>query len=194
MDMQTKADALSWLDLPETAQASAESDKLFPLLVAKQGYVRNQLRVVAHKPALMSAVARLGDAVVRDPGGSLSGAEREMMALVVSAENRCDPCVFSHAAALRGHGWTAERVALVEVNYRRAGLSHRERALADYAIKVTRAPAEVEPSDLDLLRAAGVDEHGILEAAAVIAFFNFSNRLNSGLGVRANSEAFAANR
>ena len=83
---------------------------------------------------------------------------------------------------------------MVEVNYRRAGLSPRERALADYALKITRAAAEVEPADLQTLRDAGVDEHGILEAAAVAAYFNFSNRLNSALGVRANTEAYAANR
>ncbi len=184
----------SWLQLPDPAPATPEIRRIFDAFEAKQGFVRNQLRVLAHKPAIMEALHALGNSIARDRNGSLSGAERELIALVVSVENRCDPCVFSHAAALRGHGWSAERVGVVEVNYRRAELSPRERALADYALKVTRAAAEVEPADLQTLRDAGVDEHGILEAAAVTAFFNFSNKFNSALGVRANGQSYAANR
>jgi uncharacterized peroxidase-related enzyme len=124
----------------------------------------------------------------------LAPRERELIALVVSVENRCEACVFAHAAALRGYSGDAEWVAIIEVNYRRAALSPRERALADYALKVTRKPAEVEPADLQTLRDAGVPEQGVLEAATVAAYFNLTNRLNSGLGIHANSEAYRANR
>ena len=93
-----------------------------------------------------------------------------------------------------GHSGDAEWVATIEVNYRRAPLSTRERALADFALKITRSPAEVEPADLQALRDAGVPEEGVLEAATVAAYFNFTNRLNSGLGIHANSEAYRANR
>ena len=86
-------------------------------------------------------------------------------------------------AALRGYSGDAEWVATIEVNYRRASLSTRERALADFALKITRSLAEVEPADLQALRDAGV-----------AAYFNFTNRLNSGLGIHANSEAYRANR
>jgi uncharacterized peroxidase-related enzyme len=132
--------------------------------------------------------------VVRDSEGALSPRERELIALVVSVENRCEACVFGHAAALRQITGDAEWVATVEVNYRRAPLTARERALADYALKVTRAPAEIEPTDLQALRDAGVPEAGLLGAAAVAAYFNLSNRLNSALGIRANSQAYVAYR
>ena len=144
--------------------------------------------------ALLAAVTGLGDAAVRDEQGALSPREREMIALVVSVENRCEPCVFGHAAALRALGAEPEWVATMEVNYRRADLTKRERALADYAIKVTRAAAEIAPKDLDALRDSCVPEQGILEAAAVAAYFNFSNRLNSALGIKANVEALQAHR
>jgi uncharacterized peroxidase-related enzyme len=193
LDAATTA-APSWLRLPDPAPATQVVAAIFAQTREKTGYVRNQQRVLAHKPAVLTALTALGDAVVRDPGGVLSPRERELIALVVSAENRCEPCVFGHAAALRGHGGEAEWVATIEVNYRRAGLSARERALADYALKVTRAPAEVEPEDLQSLRDAGVPEQGILEVATVAAYFNLSNRLNSGLGVHANGEAYRANR
>lgn len=185
--------AILWLDLP-VATATPAVDTIFATTEAKLGYVRNQQRVLAHKPDILVALTAPGDAVVRDAAGVMSPRERELIALVVSAENRCEPCVFGHAAALRGQSGDAEWVATIEVNYRRAGLAPRERALADDALKLTRAPAEVEPADLQALRDAGVPEPGIVEAAAVAAYFNLSNRLNSGLGLRANGEAYAANR
>ena len=83
-----------------------------------------------------------------------------------------------------------EWVAAIEVNYRRAELTPRERALADYAIKATRHAAEVEPADLQALRDAGIPELGLLEAACVVAYFNLTNRLNSALGIPANPEAY----
>jgi len=190
----TATDAPSWLRFPGAPPASTQTDAIFAATREKLGYVRHQQEVLAHKPAILAGVAALGDAVVRDPSGALSPRERELIALVVSVENRCEACVFGHAAALRGHSGDPEWVATIEVNYRRAALSPRERALADYAIQVTRAPSEILPTDLAPLRETGIGEDGILEAAAVAAYFNFSNRLNSALGIRANAEAYRANR
>jgi len=188
------AAGLSWLQLRNGPPSSAQTDAVFAATRGRLGYVRNQQRVLAYKPALLAAVTGLGDTVVRDEEGALSPRERELIALVVSVENRCEPCVFGHAAALRGHGGDPEWVATIEVNYRRADLTRRERALADYAIKVTRAAAEIGPKDLEALRDSGVPEQGILEAASIAAYFNFSNRLNSALGIKANVEALQANR
>jgi uncharacterized peroxidase-related enzyme len=188
------AEQPSWLRFAEPPPASAPTEAIFAATREKIGYVRHQQQVLAQKPALLAAVTALGDAVVRDPQGALSPRERELIALVVSVENRCEACVFGHAAALRQHSGDGAWVATIEVNYRRAALSARERALADYALQVTRAPAEIEPAGLVPLRDAGISEAGILEAAAVAAYFNFSNRLNSALGIRANGEAYRANR
>ena len=185
---------LSWLRFAEPARITPAVREIFAATEAKLGYVRNQQRVFAHKPNILAALAQLSAAVTQDPESTLSPRERELIALVVSAENRCEACVFGHAAALRGITGDAEWVATIEVNYRRAKLTERERALADYAIKLTRAAAEVEPADVNLLRDAGISEIGIIEAASVIAYFNLSNRLNSGLGLRANGEAYAAHR
>jgi len=184
----------SWLRFADPPPVSSETEAIFAATREAVGYVRNQQRVLAHKPRALAAVTALGNAVVRDGEGVLTPRERELIALVVSVENRCEACVFAHAAALRGHSGDPEWVATIEVNYRRAELTRRERSLADYALKVTRASAEVEPADLQALRDAGVPELGVLEAATVVAYFNFTNRLNSGLGIRANAEALEANR
>jgi uncharacterized peroxidase-related enzyme len=186
--------APSWLNLPDPAPLTPEVKAIFSATRDKLGYVRNQQRVLAHKPAYLAAVTALGDAIVRDPDGVLSPCERELMALVVSVENRCEACVFAHAAALRERSGDPAWVATIEVNFRRAELSPRERALADYALKATRAAAEIEPADLQALRDAGVPEEGVLEAAAIVAYFNFTNRLNSALGIRANAEAYRGHR
>jgi uncharacterized peroxidase-related enzyme len=180
----------SWLDLPDPAPATPDTTAILEKTRAKLGYVRNQQRVLAHKPAVLAAVGALGDAVVRDEAGVLTPRERELMALVVSADNKCEACVFAHAAALREHSGNPEWVATIEVNYRRAHLTRRERALADFALKVTRRAAEVEPEDLQALRDAGIPEQGLLEAACVAAYFNLTNRLNSALGIPANPEAY----
>jgi uncharacterized peroxidase-related enzyme len=190
----TTSRPVSWLEIAEPPPASAQTDAILAATRDAIGYVRNQQHVLAHRPRVLAAVGALGDAVVRDSEGVLSLMERELMALVVSVENRCEACVFAHAAALRGYSGDTEWVATIEVNYRRAKLSRRQRALADYAIKVTRAPAEIAPNDLQELRDAGVAELGVLEAATVAAYFNLTNRLNSALGIHANVEALQANR
>lgn len=187
------ASDISWLRLPAAHLTPAVRQAL-SATVASIGYIRHQQNVVAHRPALLTATAALAEAVLRDPEGALSLRERELIALVVSAENRCDACVIAHTAALRALGADELWAEQVAINYRRAELTPRERALADYALKVTRAANEVVPDDLDAVRAAGVPEEGLLEAVAVAAFFNLTNRLNSALGIQANREAHASHR
>ena len=134
--------AASWLDLP-SATVTPDVAALFERTEQKLGYVRHSQRATAHRPALTLAQDALSRAVNTDQEGGLTSAERELIALVVSAENRCEPCVFGHAAALRGATGDPARVARIEVNFRHAGLSPRERALADYALRITRAPGEI---------------------------------------------------
>ncbi|WP_376099551.1 peroxidase-related enzyme [Roseomonas sp. CCTCC AB2023176] len=191
--MDAHAPRLSWLDLPE-APRTPEVEAVLAQTRARLGYERNGQHVQAHRPRLLAAAEALSDAVNRDPDAELSPREKELLALVTSVENRCVPCVFAHAAALRKHTGDPLLVAAVEVNWRHAALTPREAALAAYAECLTRAPAAVTRADLDRLREAGLGETAILEAAAVIAYFNLSNRLNSGLGVAPNAEAYAANR
>ena len=192
-DTHRPAQPLSWLDLPQ-APSTPELEDLFERTRQKLGYVRNGQRAIAHRPALAVAQDVLSRAVNSDQPGGLSRRDRELIALVVSAENRCVTCVFAHAAALRQESQDPMWVDQVIANYRHAQLTARERALADFAIAATRAPGELGPEHLDALRTAGVGEVGIIDAAAVTAYFNFSNRLNSALGVPPNAEAHAAGR
>jgi uncharacterized peroxidase-related enzyme len=184
---------ISWLELApadETPEILAALERTR----ARLGYVRNGQAALLHRPGLVLAIEQLSLAATQNPDSGLSRTERELIALVVSIENKCQPCIFTHAAALRGITGDPLWVAKVEANFRHAGLSERERALVDYALLITLDPASIEASDLDLLRDAGIPDADILDAAAVVAYFNFSNRINSALGVVPNTEAFLAHR
>lgn len=120
--------------------------------------------------------------------GHLTNAERELLAVVVSGLNRCTYCAVSHGAALRHYTGDPVTADLVGVNWRQADLSRRQAALAAYAEKLTLAPAEVTPDDLQPLREVGLDEHQILEAVQVIGMFNMTNRVSTALAMVPNVE------
>ena len=123
--------------------------------------------------------------------GSLSKAEREMIAVLVSSINRCFYCLVAHGAALRevtGDPVLAEAIAF---NYRAADLSPRHRALLDFAAKLTADPAAMDEPDRAALRAAGCDDRTILEVAEVAGFFNMSNRIAAATGMLPNPEYHA---
>lgn len=184
---------ISWLELPE-ADVTPEVTEIFERTRERFGHVRNSQRVSATNPHLAVAQDKLSHAVQRAPGISLSDFDRELIAVVVSAQNRCAPCLFVHSALLRELTGDAVLIARLEINDRHVDLSPRHRALADYARKITVAPHEIVPADIDALRAAGLTEREIFDAAAVAAYFNFSNRINNALGIEPDTEAFQANR
>jgi uncharacterized peroxidase-related enzyme len=124
----------------------------------------------------------------------LSAVERELLALVVSVENRCEVCIVTHAAALERGGVAKDLVDILAINWRRAGLNRRWKALAKFASRLTLAPAEADESHLEELRSAGLREREIFEAVQVVGVFNYTNRVNSALGVKLNREAHAAYR
>jgi uncharacterized peroxidase-related enzyme len=189
-----QGEALSWLDLPLAQPTSPELRATFEKALSLFGFIRHAYWVTAHKPMHLVASTGLARALMYDPDSHLSERERELIALVVSVENRCDVCVFGHAAGLRRITADPVLVGQIEINYRRAALPGRERALADFAIKVTRAAAQTSPNDLQLLREAGLDELAILEAAQIVSYFNMSNRLQSALGIKPNAEDYESHR
>ncbi len=118
----------------------------------------------------------------------LSQAEREMISVVVSAENHCLYCLVSHGAELRR--LLADEVLgdRIVFDYRRAGLAARQTAILDYAVKLTREPASCTPQDVDHLRRLGFSDEAIFDMAEVTAMFNYTNRLASAIGMLPNRE------
>jgi uncharacterized peroxidase-related enzyme len=120
------------------------------------------------------------------PSG-LSKLEREMIAVAVSSHNKCYYCLVAHGAAVRALSGDPPLGELIAMNYRTARLSPRERAMLDFAVKLTAEPWLIEDADREALRRAGFTERDIWDIAAVAGFFNMSNRVASATDMRPNS-------
>ncbi|MCC6306029.1 MAG: peroxidase-related enzyme [Rhodobacteraceae bacterium] len=184
---------MSWVRIAP-ATPSPELQKVFEATRARLGYVRNSQIFMAGMPEVPIALDGLSRTLMKEGAGGLSAREKELIALVASVENACVSCTFTHAARLRAISGDPLWTAVVASNYRHAELSPRERAIADYAFRLTAAPAAIDEADLAPLRAAGIAETDIFYVIAITAYFNMTNRLLSGLGMKPNREAFEASR
>ena len=124
----------------------------------------------------------------------LSKLEREMIAVVVSSANRCYYCQVAHGQAVRELSGDPALGELLIMNYRAAVLPPRQRAMLDFAHKMTVAPDAIVAEDRDALRHAGFDARSIWDIAAVAAFFNLSNRMATAVDMLPNPEYHARNR
>lgn len=177
------------------ADLQAQFDALFEEQQSVFGFVPNMFKVLPLNPHMFQGWLSFIKPLLFDPNvGYLDFVEKEMMGLVVSAVNKCHLCLTVHSDTLRGLTRDQAWVEQLGYNYRSVKLTARQRALADYAYLITTRPEEVEGKHLDSLRAVGLNEHEVLEAVFVAAYFNFSNRFATALGIKANAEHFASNR
>lgn len=164
--------------------------KYFAVCQDKLGMVPNVLRAYAFDIAKLNAfTAMYNDLMLGDSG--LTKLEREMIAVVVSSANRCWYCQVAHGAAVRelsGDPVLGERMVM---NYRTADLSPRQRAMLDFAVKLTEASAKVEEADRQALRDMGFSDRDIFDIASVAGFFNMTNRVASAVDMRPNPEYHA---
>ncbi len=151
----------------------------------KIGFVPNVLRAYAFDNAKLEAFVAFYNDLMLAPSG-LSKLEREMIAVVVSSQNRCYYCLTAHGAAVRQLSGDPVLGEMMVMNYRAAELSQRHRAMLDFAVKMTDAPWTIEEADRDALRRAGFSDRDIWDIAAVAAFFNMTNRLASAVDMRPN--------
>jgi len=177
----------AWVQVPSRDEAPAEVAKLLQVFEDKTGFVPNVALNYALTPEHFLLWFRFYDFLMRNEQHSqLSRREREMMAVVVSAHNHCEYCLASHSAYLRKLTGDDILPDLLIANYRRAEVSPRERALLDFAVKITAASPQMEASDLEPLRQAGLSDQAIFEAGQVAAMFNFTNRLANAFGWKPN--------
>ncbi len=159
----------------------------------KLGFVPNVLKAYAFDLAKLSAFVAMYNDLMLAPSG-LSKLEREMIAVAVSSHNRCYYCLVAHGAAVRHLSADPVLGELMAMNYRAARLSPRERAMLDFAVKLTAEPWRIEEEDRDELRRAGFSDRDIWDIAAVAGFFNMSNRVASATDMRPNSVYHAQSR
>lgn len=182
---------VSWLEAPTPADLPEDAARLFAKAEEKLGYVPNVFRAFSLTPEHFMRWFRYYDFLMRDEASDLTRAEREMIGLVVSAENRCEYCLGAHSAALRELIDDHVKADVITHNYRRADLTERERALLDFASDLTVRSHEMTERDLEPLRALGLDDATIFEAAQVAAMFNFTNTLANGLGWKPNRHYYS---
>src|SRR5271155_4078741 len=177
--------AITALDLPP-GKLSPEMAAYFAKCEEKLGFVPNVLKAYAFDGAKLSAFVAVYNDLMLAPSG-LSRLEREMIAVAVSAHNRCYYCLVAHGAAVREPSGDPALGELMAMNFRAARLSKRERAMLDFAVKLTAEPWSVEEEDREALRRTGFSERDIWYIAAVASFFNMSNRVASATDMRPNS-------
>jgi uncharacterized peroxidase-related enzyme len=172
------------------ARLSPAMAAFFKSCEAKLGFVPNVMKAFSFDMAKLEAfVAYRNDLMLG--GSGLSVLEREMIATVVSAQNRCFYCLTAHGAAVRGLAGDPVLGEMMAMNYRSARLSRRQRAMLDFAVKLTAEPWSIEESDPARLRAAGFADRDIWDIAAVASFYNMTNRLASATDMRPNGDYHA---
>jgi len=173
------------LALP-AAPLSAEMAAYFAKCEEKLGFVPNVLKAYAFDMAKLSAFVAMYNDLMLAPSG-LSKLEREMIAVAVSAQNRCYYCLVAHGAAVRALSGDPVLGELMAMNFRAARLSKRERAMLEFAVKLTAEPWRIEDADRAALRGCGFSDRDIWDIAAVAGFFNMTNRVASATDMRPNS-------
>ena len=173
------------LQLPP-APLSPEMQAYFAKCQEKLGFVPNVLKAYAFDNAKLSAFVAMYNDLMLAPSG-LSKLEREMIAVVVSSHNRCYYCLVAHGAGVRQLSSDPVLGELMAMNFRAARLSRRERAMLDFAVKLTAEPWLIEEEDREALRRVGFSDRDIWDIAAVAGFFNMSNRVAFASDMRPNS-------
>ena len=180
-----KAGRFSWLRLAAPAKPEPAVRELQQQSQERLGYVRKFLKL-PFGPGRLALYQGYLDKLMRGPYGELPPVERELMALIASVENRCEVCILSHGGALKKYGMDPHLVDTLCLAWRRAELTPRQHALAEFASKLTLQVADVDATLVGGLRAAGLSEAEILEAVQVVAIYNSNNRINNALGMQPN--------
>ncbi|QDW52243.1 MULTISPECIES: peroxidase-related enzyme [Burkholderia] len=159
----------------------------------KSGFIPNVFLTLAHRPDEFRAFMAYHDALMDKPG-NLTKAEREMIVVATSAVNQCQYCVIAHGAILRIRAKDPLIADQVATNYRKADITVRQKAMLDFAMKVSQTAHLVGEADFDTLKSHGFTEEDIWDIAAIAAFFGMSNRIANVTNMRPNAEFYALGR
>src|ERR1700716_4218373 len=159
----------------------------------KSGFVPNVFLTLAWRPDEFRAFFAYHDALM-DKDGGLTKAEREMIVVATSSANQCQYCVIAHGAILRIRAKNPQIADQIAVNYRKADITARQRAMLDFAMKVSAEAHTISEADLADIAGHGFSVHDIWEIAAISAFFALSNRMANVTAMRPNDEFYMMGR
>jgi uncharacterized peroxidase-related enzyme len=170
-------------------EATGKLKYIYDDLIKKRGKLANVLTIQSLRPESIINHADLYMEIMFTKS-ELSRAEREMIAVVVSAGNNCSYCQIHHAEALNHYWKNDEKTAMLKENYKKVDLNERQVSLCDYAMKLTTEPGTSADVDQTIpLKNIGLSDSAILDATLIVSYFNFVNRMVLGLGVHLESDA-----
>jgi len=173
---------MAWIRVLKEDEADEELKRIYGRIRRSRGRLSNIFLSQSLNPKALAAHLDLYLRVMFG-GGGLSRLQREMIAVTVSRGNQCEYCVTHHSAAMRNYVKDEEFVKKFAENYQNVHLEPKVKVMLDYALKLTNRPGSATENDVETLRKVGFDDSEILHIALVVSYFNFVNRLASGLGV-----------
>ena len=174
--------------VPELAELPEDIRARILAVQEKAGFVPNVFLTLAHRPAEFRAFFAYHDALMDKKESGLSKAEREMIVVATSGANHCLYCVVAHGAILRVYAKNAVVADQIAVNYRKADVTPRQKAMFDFALKVALDSAHIVDEDFTALRGHGYADEDIWDIGAIAAFFALSNRMANLISMRPNDE------
>ncbi len=189
----SEAKKISRYQVPTLEELPGDIQDTILTFKEKVGFIPNVLMALAHRPDEFRAFMAYNAAVMFKESG-LSAAEKEMIVVAHSNHNGCQYCVQSHGAALRlesGNPTIADQVA---VNYLEADITPRQKAMIDFAMKVTTDSRAIDAEDFETLRTHGFSDEDIWDIASITAFFNLSNRMMNFAAIRPDDEFYMMGR
>ena len=185
--------AVSRFPVPELKDMPEDIRDRILAVQEKSGFIPNVFLTLAHRPDEFRAFFAYHDALMDKPG-NLTKAEREMIVVATSGANQCQYCVIAHGAILRFRAKNPLIADQVATNYRKADITERQKAMLDFAMKVSQSAHLVGEADFDGLKAHGFSEDDAWDIAGISAFFGMSNRLANVTSMRPNAEFYALGR
>jgi uncharacterized peroxidase-related enzyme len=178
---------------PALAKLPADIRERILAVQEKSGFVPNVFLTLAYRPDEFRAFFAYHDALMEKDSG-LSKAEREMIVVATSSANQCHYCVIAHGAILRIRAKNPLIADQIAINYRKADITPRQKAMLDFAMKVSRAAQDISEADFASVAGHGFSDDDIWDIAAVAAFFALSNRMANVTGMRPNDEFYMLGR
>ena len=188
-----KHHSISRFFAPDLADVPKDVRQRIEAVQEKSGFVPNVFLALARRPDEFRAFFAYHDALMEKPGG-LSKAEREMIVVATSGLNNCLYCVVAHGAILRIRAKNPLIAYQVAVNYRKADVTPRQKAMLDFAIKVAGRSHDIEEMDYEALKQHGFSDDDAWDIAAIAALFAMSNRLANAFSIRPNEEFYTMGR
>jgi len=175
------------LKLEQEEPLNEAQEKYLGVCNEKLGFIPNVLKAYSFNPHKFQAFSDMYNDLMLGPSG-LSKLEREMLAVGVSSINHCYYCLTAHGAAVRQLSGDPKLGEEIVMNFRAADLTSRHKAMLEFAAMMTETPEVIEEPDRQALRDEGFCDRDIWDIAAVVSFFNMTNRMATAVDMRPNDE------